>query len=47
MDAEARIAEEQAAQEQKAAEAARQAVAQEGGVSVEEFEREASTVHGI
>lgn len=47
MDAEARIAEKQAVQDERAAEAAQQAVAEEGGISVEEFEGNASTVHGI
>ena len=44
---EARIAEKQAAQDAAAAAAAENAIAEEGGVSVSEFEDEASTIHGI
>lgn len=47
MDAEERIAEKQAAQDAKAAEAARKAVEAEGGISVSEFEDVESTIHGI
>lgn len=47
MDAEERIAEKQAAQDAKAAEAARKAVEAEGGINVTEFEDEASRTHGI
>lgn len=41
------IAEQQKKQDKKAAEAAKKAVAKEGGVHVKEFEDTASTVHGI
>ena len=47
MDAEERIAEKQAAQDAKSAEAARRAIEAEGGISVAEFEDEASRTHGI
>lgn len=47
MDAEERIAEKQAAQDAKSAEAARRAIEAESGISVAEFEDEASRTHGI
>ena len=47
MDAEERIAEKQAAQDAKSAEAARRAIEAESGISVSEFEDEASRTHGI
>ena len=47
MEEEARIAEKQAAQDAKAAEAAKEAIAKEGGVSVKEFEDTESTIHGL
>ncbi len=44
---EAKIFENQAAQDEFAAEAAQEATAAEGGVNVKEFEEAESTIHGI
>lgn len=47
MEEEARIAQKQADQDAYAAAAAQQAVAEQGGIDVQEFEDVETTIHGI